>query len=1032
VSATKAGLLGGLRRPRGPARAPGAITARRKGDPPPADESAEVTPIGEGTIIDESPSEDLVAFFISCGISSGTARAYATRAAARGITLHSAVERVRTKEQLTTELGMLKGHVVLVLGGLKQRRKDERDRAKAREREARRLRKGESSRRRVGLPSLRRKKSKVQRAEGGSTKSKSRRLIGRKASNLRPVVEEPPTQEKEQTPTKRGGAAASASTDSSSSDSSASDNDEVEVDPHTLVDDDYTPHVGSLYVDSSLRTALGPSPDEETALVVDDDGVTLDDPATEYRGSPPASLTPHSANAASELLASRWTSPPHPTPPPHAFIVIMSMPTSMRYHQQLSLRGATVRFVTTPDEVWGHVIVTKTVVHFVPEREGRGFMSVPLAAIAGVEEFGSRSALLRLAEPRGEIVRFSALPNEADRDDLVEVVATLLVQHRQAAELAAYKLSAIRAELECAREEAEHARQVEAERAAARAAAQATADGTRQSVEAGEGADADVDDGEQEQEQEEGAVSPALAAELARFRSTFNVPSSEQLRTVVGATVDGARGTLYASDRYVCFRGTSSKGASVTHRVLWRDVVAVRPRVVFSLAAGILESYAVDILPHFSIVKLAGNLDDTVKVLATLAEAGQGVGSFGRRLDAVPHRNAVGVPRVLIALGERVRAETGVEGVFRLSAGAAELQRVRDVLDTATTADAYESLVAEHIDDVRVAAALFKDFLRSLPEPLLTYDLYACMLAIDPFRPGDRRAGVSAPLASALSMLPRPNYLVLWYVLDVLAAVASDSAANRMPAKNLAVIFAPLLLGSRTADDDIQRTVAQLGTADEARAATAGGSAAAAAAAASPAAGGSGGSGGVVDAADSAAVLERLRQAQDASRRIMAENKKMMGLLLHLIERRAEVRDDCVEPPVVVQATPKASVTHRPSSVSQIDYGDSFVVGYAVPCARCGTDVLPRDRILAEGHLFHRACWRCAACDGPLTSGRYALRADGSEAFCASLDCCPPDLADAHGIGIGDDAIYARLPVFDTDQEEASPSSVYAHVHVAA
>jgi hypothetical protein len=534
-----------------------------------------------------------------------------------------------------------------------------------------------------------------------------------------------------------------------------------------------------------------------------------------------------------------------------------------------------------------------------------------------------------------------------------------------------------------------------------------------------EGDDDDDDDDDDDEE-----MSPALAAELARFRSTFNVPSKEKLRTVLGATVDGARGTLYASDRYVCFRGTAPKGGLVSHRVLWRDVVAVRPRVVFSLAAGILESYAVDVLPHFSIVKLAGNLDETVRLLASLAAAAEGVGSFSRRLEEVPHRNAIGVPKVLVALGERVRRETNLEGVFRLSAGAAELQRVRDVLDTAPSGDDYERLVTEHVEDARIAAALFKDFLRSLPEPLLTYDLYACMLAIDPFRPGDRRAGISAPLASVLSMLPRPNYLVLWYVLDVLGAVAADSARNRMPAKNLAVIFAPLLLGSRTAAAEIEKTVASLGGEDREREGErerererdGGGRLAV--------------GGGAIGAADSAEVLERLKQAQDASRRLMAENKKMMGLVLHLIERRAEVRAECVEPPLVVKAVPKASVSRRVQSVSTVDYGDSFVVGYAVPCARCEADVLPRDRILAEGHLFHRACWRCAACDGPLSSGRYALRADGSEAFCASLDCCPPDLADVHGIGVGDDAIYARLPVFDTDQEDPTPLSVYAQVHV--
>jgi hypothetical protein len=495
--------LGTLRRPRGPGRAPGAVTERRdraQAADAGAEESGEPTAatvvVGGGTAIDTSPEPALEAFFCACGISSGASRRYATRAAARGITLESAIARVRTKEQLTTELGMLKGHVVLVLGGLKQRRKEERDRAKAREREERRLRKGESSRRRVALPTLRRKKSS--RAPGEVKKSKSRRLLGRKGSSLRPVKEEPKTPEAARRRPSTGSGSAKGATpaatgapggggdggggdddddddddgSSSSSSSSHSDDDGLgSADPDTLVSDDYTPNAGVMYIDSSLRTALSPAPDAETARVVADDGVALDDPTAEYLASPPSSLRPLPASAASTLLASRWTSPPDaPPPPPLAFIVILSCPASLRVHSLLPLRGATARFITTPKEIWGHVIVTKTVVHFVPEREkeaaggGGGFMSVPLAALAGVEEFGERSALLRLAEPAGELVRFSALPSESTRDDLVEVVATLLVQSRQAAELAAYKLSAIRAELACAREEAEHAKQVAEER----------------------------------------------------------------------------------------------------------------------------------------------------------------------------------------------------------------------------------------------------------------------------------------------------------------------------------------------------------------------------------------------------------------------------------------------------------------------------------------------------------------------------------------------------------------------------------------
>ena len=91
---------------------------------------------------------------------------------------------------------------------------------------------------------------------------------------------------------------------------------------------------------------------------------------------------------------------------------------------------------------------------------------------------------------------------------------------------------------------------------------------------------------------------------------------------------------------------------------------------------------------------------------------------------------------------------------------------------------------------------LLKHFLRDLPEPLLTsaqYHAYiqAAKLDDDIVRRDSVHALVNA--------LPDPNYATLRVLVLHLNRVAQRSEKNKMTASNLAIVFAPTLMGQQGA-----------------------------------------------------------------------------------------------------------------------------------------------------------------------------------------------------------------------------------------
>lgn len=137
-----------------------------------------------------------------------------------------------------------------------------------------------------------------------------------------------------------------------------------------------------------------------------------------------------------------------------------------------------------------------------------------------------------------------------------------------------------------------------------------------------------------------------------------------------------------------------------------------------------------------------------------------------------------------------------VLGIFRVGGSKKRMKQMRDQFDSG---EKTKFTVEDNPHDV---AALFKEYFRDLPEPLLTRDLYSAFLETQTF---DNPSMQISALRLLCCLLPAPNRDTLKVLLEFLAGVAqcaedsidekgNEIPGNKMNSKNLAIIIGPNIL----------------------------------------------------------------------------------------------------------------------------------------------------------------------------------------------------------------------------------------------
>uniref|UniRef100_A0A3Q3LFL4 Rho GTPase-activating protein 17 n=1 Tax=Mastacembelus armatus TaxID=205130 RepID=A0A3Q3LFL4_9TELE len=135
--------------------------------------------------------------------------------------------------------------------------------------------------------------------------------------------------------------------------------------------------------------------------------------------------------------------------------------------------------------------------------------------------------------------------------------------------------------------------------------------------------------------------------------------------------------------------------------------------------------------------------------------------------------------------------ETGMkeEGLFRIAAGASKLKKLKAALDCST------SQLEEFYSDPHAVAGALKSYLRELPEPLMTYQLYDEWIQNVPAFNPDKRLQA---LWLVCDQLPKNNKTNLRYLVKFLAKLAQESDVNKMTPSNIAIVLGPNLLWAKT------------------------------------------------------------------------------------------------------------------------------------------------------------------------------------------------------------------------------------------
>ncbi|XP_061606548.1 rho GTPase-activating protein 44 isoform X2 [Phyllopteryx taeniolatus] len=132
------------------------------------------------------------------------------------------------------------------------------------------------------------------------------------------------------------------------------------------------------------------------------------------------------------------------------------------------------------------------------------------------------------------------------------------------------------------------------------------------------------------------------------------------------------------------------------------------------------------------------------------------------------------------------------EGLFRVAPSASKLKKLKASLDCGVLD------VQEYSSDPHAIAGALKSYLRELPEPLMTAELYDEWIQASNIQDMDKRLQA---LMAACEKLPTDNLNNFRYLVKFLAKLSEFQDANKMTPGNMAIVLGPNLLWTHTEPD---------------------------------------------------------------------------------------------------------------------------------------------------------------------------------------------------------------------------------------
>ncbi|XP_008275971.1 rho GTPase-activating protein 44 [Stegastes partitus] len=125
------------------------------------------------------------------------------------------------------------------------------------------------------------------------------------------------------------------------------------------------------------------------------------------------------------------------------------------------------------------------------------------------------------------------------------------------------------------------------------------------------------------------------------------------------------------------------------------------------------------------------------------------------------------------------------EGLFRIAPSASKLKKLKASLDCGVLD------VQEYSADPHAIAGALKSYLRELPEPLMTFDLYNDWIQASNIQDQDKRLQA---LLNACEKLPPANNNNFKYLIKFLSKLTEYQDVNKMTPGNIAIVLGPNLL----------------------------------------------------------------------------------------------------------------------------------------------------------------------------------------------------------------------------------------------